>query len=122
MRMVKSAGSMWRLSVRATDQPLTKERWLRELLEFSWTANGETPWSPQQIRKFLDTAHPDDLPEVLQATQRLLQEGEPFVLVHRVVVRSSVETRARFCHGSTTATFTSSLPAAVSSCQSHVCP
>ncbi|MEX0702383.1 MAG: hypothetical protein WD069_09835 [Planctomycetales bacterium] len=46
------------LGVRATEQPLTKERWMRELLEFSWTTNGEAPWSPEQIRKFLNTAHP----------------------------------------------------------------
>jgi lipase chaperone LimK len=45
------------LSVRATEQPLTKERWVRELLEFFWSTNGETPWSPEQIQKFLNTAH-----------------------------------------------------------------
>jgi diguanylate cyclase (GGDEF)-like protein/PAS domain S-box-containing protein len=34
---------------------------------------------------FLESLHPDDLPMVMEATQALLHEGEPFFLVSRVV-------------------------------------
>ena len=39
---------------------------------------------------FLDTLHPDDLPMVLEATQALLRDGEPFFLVSRVVEGDAV--------------------------------
>lgn len=41
------------LTVRATDEPVSYDEWLREFLEFAWSTNGEQPWSERRIKAFL---------------------------------------------------------------------